>query len=780
MEVKVDPLSFDQTDVPAYLVFSNESSNIIYEQPIEEVKYKPHTCFFCNKSFTEVDDLFAHIKIHNGEKSEPDSYNCLVCQKNFENENTLNVHMSINHKGIKPYRCPFCVKRYSQKDTLDVHLLSHKDVEMPYNCTMCKMKFKTIIQLTEHMSGAHNKSFNCTECVKCFGNISELTKHKRTHSMERPFKCEICDETFSQQSSLQLHVKKVHENKDERNFKCTLCDYSFLQSSDLTTHMFIHIDDGPFECPDCADLFEDLKMYQEHMRVHENFIKNEEKITKELNSFDTELTNLVNETLADDEFPIFVKADDFYTCLNCCETFTDLFEFQKHQETHNKLLKKSEIKQKVILMKKTDKPKKSRAPVSLAWQEKDNKVRNFRCKLCDRSFTLASTLTLHNRRTHLGIKPYECSVCKWSFAQSSDLIKHMRKHTGERPYTCTYCGLGFTQNRNLKNHMKMHTEQPSKCKYCEKEFALDTSLLQHLKKHEGPEAVECDVCQIPFTNQNDLKIHKKRLHSDGLKPHICTVCKKAFAKSCDLKKHQRIHTGERPYICHICDKTFTHPTSLRNHRAVHTGEKPFQCSFCGQAFAFSGNLKVHIRSHTGEKPFPCTVCPKKFARTANLNEHMKIHTGVKSYKCTVCDKSFTNSSTFSKHKKIHTGEKPHKCPLCSKAFIQFAHLTKHIRVHTGEKPFPCSICNKHFRRSDTLAAHMKTHRVLEQSIVEPVPEQPQHIVLHMQDNEMQPQICYNIVQSELNAFQAIPANPVNSMGNQLIPNGHNSFIITQL
>uniref|UniRef100_A0A1B0DHN2 C2H2-type domain-containing protein n=1 Tax=Phlebotomus papatasi TaxID=29031 RepID=A0A1B0DHN2_PHLPP len=87
---------------------------------------------------------------------------------------------------------------------------------------------------------------------------------------------------------------------------------------------------------------------------------------------------------------------------------------------------------------------------TLEWQKRDNKNRPFTCNICNRSFTLASTLSLHTRRTHLGIRPYECAECGWKFGQSSDLTKHMRKHTGDRPYKCETCGMSFSQLRNLK------------------------------------------------------------------------------------------------------------------------------------------------------------------------------------------------------------------------------------------------------------------------------------------------------------------------------------------
>lgn len=542
----------------------------------EELK-KPYECTICKNIFNDEDSLLTHLKLHTKDlimpnETENTNLQCLVCKNLFENISLLHVHMSIKHKGLKPYRCRYCAKNYTQLDTLDVHQqLEHIGKPLPYCCTICKEEFKTATQLTGHMDSIHHKTYKCALCVKCFGHPTELKKHERTHSMERQFACDRCDETFSLQSSLTLHKNRVHDtNADDKPFQCYLCDYSFSQASDLNIHIYVHINEKPFECPDCAELFENLKMFQDHMRTHEDKPNLQMSVTnikeKEADIYDDDYfqsdfeasspsANLdVNSEIIGNSELAKLGVKISYNCPVCKKQFTDITEFNNHSKLHETISDAPEMAKNTnnvfapTHMKKIEKPKRTRKPVSLAWQERDNKVRNFSCKQCNRSFTLASTLTLHFRRTHLGIKPYECKVCGWTFAQSGDRIKHMRKHTGERPYKCVSCGLGFTQNRNLKNHMKMHTEAPSKCKYCNKEFLIDTSLIQHLKKHEGPSAVECEFCKIPYSCASDLTKHVKRFHSDG-KPHICEHCKKAFIKLSDMKKHMRIHTGKQIIFC---------------------------------------------------------------------------------------------------------------------------------------------------------------------------------------------------------------------------------------
>ncbi|GIY37565.1 hypothetical protein CEXT_697372 [Caerostris extrusa] len=57
------------------------------------------------------------------------------------------------------------------------------------------------------------------------------------------------------------------------------------------------------------------------------------------------------------------------------------------------------------------------------------------------------------------------------------------------------------------------------------------------------------------------------------------------------------------------------------------GEKPYQCSWdkCDWRFARSDELTRHFRKHTGAKPFKCKVCDRSFARSDHLALHMKRH-----------------------------------------------------------------------------------------------------------------------------------------------------------
>eukprot|EP00069_Balaena_mysticetus_P001920 bmy_15773T0 len=64
-------------------------------------------------------------------------------------------------------------------------------------------------------------------------------------------------------------------------------------------------------------------------------------------------------------------------------------------------------------------------------------------------------------------------------------------------------------------------------------------------------------------------------------------------------------------------------------RLLRAGERPFACDWpgCDKKFARSDELARHHRTHTGEKRFPCPLCSKRFTRSDHLTKHARRHPG---------------------------------------------------------------------------------------------------------------------------------------------------------
>ncbi|KYN44817.1 Krueppel-like factor 5 [Trachymyrmex septentrionalis] len=66
---------------------------------------------------------------------------------------------------------------------------------------------------------------------------------------------------------------------------------------------------------------------------------------------------------------------------------------------------------------------------------------------------------------------------------------------------------------------------------------------------------------------------------------------------------------------------------LHPSKYCFSGEKPYQCTWegCTWKFARSDELTRHYRKHTGQKPFKCHLCQRSFSRSDHLSLHMKRH-----------------------------------------------------------------------------------------------------------------------------------------------------------
>ncbi|KAJ1212963.1 hypothetical protein NDU88_000602 [Pleurodeles waltl] len=123
-------------------------------------------------------------------------------------------------------------------------------------------------------------------------------------------------------------------------------------------------------------------------------------------------------------------------------------------------------------------------------------------------------------------------------------------------------------------------------------------------------------------------------HSPGPNPLLSSFSTHAVAEPRKKTRRNRCapkcfrpKPNEKAFSCPVdtCIRSFARSDELNRHLRIHTGHKPFQCRICLRNFSRSDHLTTHIRTHTGEKPFSCDVCGRRFARSDEKKRHSKVH-----------------------------------------------------------------------------------------------------------------------------------------------------------
>ena len=85
---------------------------------------------------------------------------------------------------------------------------------------------------------------------------------------------------------------------------------------------------------------------------------------------------------------------------------------------------------------------------------RDDKIRPYKCTLCDKRFKVKAYLNDHKAR-HIGEKLYSCTQCQKRFSTYYTFHIHMNVHSSK--YKCTECGKCFRSNHALTVHRRSHS-----------------------------------------------------------------------------------------------------------------------------------------------------------------------------------------------------------------------------------------------------------------------------------------------------------------------------------
>lgn len=160
-------------------------------------------CEHCGRSYKLKIDLTHHVKRTHASQLQI----CRFCGKAVKDVKGHEWrHQKRNHEIMYEYPCHLCRKKFRHRSRLDNHLMLHKK---GFKCDECGKEYSGTRELLSHKRFKHGQAniSTCILCQKTFPSISNFYQHVLTHAGIRPYKCDICEEDFTQRSSLLRHRK---------------------------------------------------------------------------------------------------------------------------------------------------------------------------------------------------------------------------------------------------------------------------------------------------------------------------------------------------------------------------------------------------------------------------------------------------------------------------------------------------------------------------------------------------------------------------------------------
>lgn len=171
-------------------------------------------CTLCNQMFYVDHHLYDHVKLHLDEWQE-ELFFCDQCPFFIDTQERLESHYTSIHlpKEKKTYPCiyEYCTYIGEYPSSLKYHVITKHSLERPFACDMCTDTFKLRETLKTHeVTHSADTPFHCDTCDFKTKTRGRLTSHVYWHDPVYNFNCHVCPRVYAALHHLERHLETTH------------------------------------------------------------------------------------------------------------------------------------------------------------------------------------------------------------------------------------------------------------------------------------------------------------------------------------------------------------------------------------------------------------------------------------------------------------------------------------------------------------------------------------------------------------------------------------------